>query len=177
MNINLIKTAIEKYLCATENDNEKLACADALKEIACTMDRNEFYDVWDNEAVLIPIAAWIDILDDMTYDILGERMKMYGEATRPAHYYHDVRKKCGGLELVATQYLECGFELLSDRWMDNEDNGCHDSMGHLKGTTLTGDKATYAWRLIAAQDPEIMADICGISVEEAEALIKEANEE
>ena len=41
---------------------------------------------------------------------------------------------------------------------------------------ITGGKAVYAWRLIAAQDPEIMADICGISVEEAEALIKEAQE-
>ena len=41
---------------------------------------------------------------------------------------------------------------------------------------ITGDKAVYAWRLIAAQDPEVLADICGISTEEAEALIKEAQE-
>lgn len=51
-----------------------------------------------------------------------------------------------------------------------------DACGHFKSNSLTGDKATHAWRLIAAQDPEILADICGISTEEAEALIKEAQE-
>ena len=176
MNITLIKTAIEKHLCATENDNEKLLCAKALEEIACSADRNEDYDFWDNEVVLIPIAAWIDILNDMTYDILGERMKLHGVSNRPAYYYYDVRKNCSGLEQVATQYLECGFEILSDRWKDNEANGCHDDKGHFKSNTLTGDKAVYARRLIAAQDPEILANICGISVEEAEGLIKEAQE-
>ena len=143
MNINLIKTALEKYLCTTENDNEKLACVEALKEIACTMehkmnvdlnkaslekdqgtteDNNDAYDFWDNEAVLIPLAAWIDILDDMTYGIFTERMKQHGEYCRPADYYCDVRKKCCKLDQVATQYLECGFGILYDHWLDNKVN-------------------------------------------------------
>ena len=176
MNITILKNALEKYLCATENNDEKLLCAKALEELTCVMDRYENADCWDNDAVLLPADSWVDILDAMTYDILGERLRMHGDNMHPEYYYYDVRKQCAGLEQIASLYLAYGYEVLSDRWMNNEANDCHDASGHFKSNSLTGDKATHAWRLIAAQDPEILADICGISTEEAEALIKEAQE-
>lgn len=176
MNITILKNALEKYLCAAENDDEKLLCAKALEELTCVMDRYENADCWDNDAVLLPADSWVDILDAMTYDILGERLRMHGDNMHPEYYYYDARKQCAGLEQVASLYLAYGYEVLSDRWVNNEENDCNDASGHFKSNSLTGDKADYAWRLIAAQDPEILADICGISTEEAEALIKEAQE-
>ena len=79
MNITILKNALEKYLCAAENDDEKLLCAKALEELTCVMDRYENADCWDNDAVLLPADSWVDILDAMTYDLLGERLHMHGD--------------------------------------------------------------------------------------------------
>ena len=97
MNITILKNALEKYLCATESDDEKLLCAKALEELTCVMDRYENADCWDNDAVLLPADSWVDILDAMTYDILGERLRMHGDNMHPEYYYYDVRKQCAGL--------------------------------------------------------------------------------
>ena len=132
MNITIIKNALEKYLCATEDNDEKLLCAQALEEIACVTDRYEHADRWHNDAVLLPTDAWINILDAMTYDILGKRMKAHGSGMRPEYYYHDVRSEYLGMQQIASMYLAYGYEVLSDHWRDNEANGCHDNNGCYK---------------------------------------------
>ena len=57
MNITILKNALEKYLCATESDDEKLLCAKALEELTCVMDRYENADCWDNDAVVLAADA------------------------------------------------------------------------------------------------------------------------
>ena len=133
MNITILKKALEKYLCAAENDDEKLLCAKALEEIACVTDRYENADCWDNDAVLLPTDAWVDILDATTYDILGKRMKAHGRDMRPEYYYHDVRSEYLGMQQIASMYLAYGYEVLHELWMENEALGCHDDKGCYKG--------------------------------------------
>ena len=133
MNINIIKNALEKYLLAAENDDEKRSCAKALEELACVMDRYESADSWDNDVVMLPTAAWVDILDAMTYDILGKRMKAHGSGMRPEYYYHDVRSEYLGMQQIASMYLAYGYEVLHELWMENEALGCHDDKGCYKG--------------------------------------------
>ena len=132
MNINIIKNALEKYLLAAENDDEKRSCAKALEEIACITDRYESADSWDNDVVMLPTAAWVDILDAMTYDILGKRMKAHGSGMRPEYYYHDVRSEYLGMQQIASMYLAYGYEVLHELWMENEALGCHDDKGCYK---------------------------------------------
>ena len=133
MNITIIKNALEKYLCTTEDNDEKLLCAKALEELACVTDRYESADSWDNDAVLLPTNAWVDILDAMTYDILGKRMKAHGSDMRPEYYYHDVRREYLGMQQIASMYLAYGYEVLHELWMENEALGCHDDKGCYKG--------------------------------------------
>lgn len=129
MNINLIKTAVEKYLLTTEDVNEKQLCVNTLDEIACVMERYDYADSWNNETVLLPADSWVELLDELTYDILGKLMKVHGSDMRPEYYCHDVRKECFGLENVAAVYLEDGYDILYDRWTDNEVRELHDTEG------------------------------------------------
>ena len=126
MNINIIKNALEKYLLAAENDDEKRSCAKALEEIACITDRYDYADCWDNDVVMLPTDAWVNILDAMTYDILGKRMEAHGSDMHPEYYYHDVRSEYLGMQQIASRYLAYGYEVLSERWLENEAHGCHD---------------------------------------------------
>ena len=105
----------------------------ALEELACVTDHYESADSWDNDAVLLPTAAWVDILDAMTYDILGKRMKAHGSGMRPEYYYHDVRSEYLGMQQIASMYLAYGYEVLHELWMENEALGCHDDKGCYKG--------------------------------------------
>lgn len=132
MNTTTIKKALESYLLTTDDAVEKEHCSTALQELACVLDRSENDDLWKDEAVLLTADAWDDILNYMTYDILGMRMKQFGRNMRPEYYYHAVREAHIGLTRVPTCYLEYGYEILSSLWRDNEENGLHDETGCFK---------------------------------------------
>ncbi len=274
MNTTIIEKALKAYLPTVEGKDQE-ECVRALQEIACVKDVDSSAEIWDGEAVLLPAMAWDDILNQMTYDVLGKRMRTHDGDVPMSYYVYDVRKEFLGFDSIPACYLSFGYEILSDLWKDNEAEGSNNPDGtynngnvlaskkvaadfscaelHMicdvleaalshtgtlfsqlieRGTidsdmdytwipevvkvcvdklltidevcdtennyvftveatdvgtkyaepkqstvNITGDKATYAWRLIGQMEPEIMANICGITEDEAEALIDEANEQ
>lgn len=132
MNRNIIERAVKSYLLSCEDAAEKEQCMEALTELACVRERDDSADVWDNDSVLLAASTWCDILNVLTYDILGKRLRLHGENMHPDYYFADCRKQFS-LESVPNCYLTYGYETLCDLWHDNEENGSNAPDGSFKG--------------------------------------------
>ena len=134
MKIELIKKALRNYAASAEcPNNERNDVFEALDEIAETVERYVDMKLWEGKALLIPLPALIDILNETTYDDYGKLARIHkGDA--PFEYYaHAVREKhCDGFRMLTNDQLECGYALLHDLWIDNDDNGDHNADGTFK---------------------------------------------
>lgn len=126
MNTNIIEKALKAMLATADiTDAERNGCINALQEIACVEDVTKDATLFDSEAVLIPVTAWYDILNEMTYDILGKRMRQYGGVVSFDCYVGDVRNDLLGFDSVPARYLRDSYELCKDLWLDNEAQGAN----------------------------------------------------
>jgi hypothetical protein len=144
MNTNLMRNALTSYLSMSSiTDKEREQSIRALEELSAVEERAFNADVWDNEAVVVPMEAWDDLLNQLTYDIMGRRMRRHNGNVRPDFYYADVRKALLGMEAVPNCYLKVGYEILRDLWMTNEAEHSNSYDGTFKKNKI-GDKYVAA---------------------------------
>lgn len=134
MKIELIKKALRNYAASAEcPNNERNDVFEALDEIAETVERYDYMEMWKGDALLIPLPAVIDILNETTYDDYGKLARIHSGIAPFEYYAHKVRKEhCDGFGMLTDRQLRCGYDLLSDLWDDNDKNGSNNDDGTFK---------------------------------------------
>lgn len=153
MKLNLLMKALSHCIVYGGSDFdlcEKEDLLRAIEECGSTKEHLEFDDAYDNNVTLLSDAACVDILNMLTYDILGKRMRTNGYGMRFEYYAYDVRSQLSGLARLTNRQLEIGYDYLSSLWCDNEHNGDNAADGTFRKNTieLTEDTRTAIRNLV-----------------------------
>ena len=132
MNMNLIKRALLNYVNTVENKDELNEVIEAISEINSVIDCDIDKEDWDYEAFIIPAFTWDNVLNNMTYDILGKRMRLHKGDVPMSYYIHDVREAYIGFDNIPNSYFELGYEVIKDLWQNNEQEDSNNPDGTFK---------------------------------------------
>jgi len=133
MKLNTIKKAVEQLLTTDLAYQDKHDAFNALKEVHDTLERATDDDVYKDEVYIISASCLADLMISDLYDVYAKRRKLHGEDFPVSYFQHDARKEFG-FEDFTNDQLQIGYDIISDLWQDNEDNGDHDENGLLRQT-------------------------------------------
>ena len=153
MKLNLLMKALSHCIVYGGSDFDLLEKEDllkALEECSAIKERFEFDDDYHNYVTLLSYSTCTDILNTMTYDIIGRLLRIHDSDMRFEYYAHEARKQAFGLEQFTNEQLQLGYYYLYDLWHDNERNGDNAADGTFRKNTieLTEDTRTAIHNLV-----------------------------
>ena len=138
MKLNLLMKALSHCIVYGGSDFDLLEKEDllkALEECSAIKERFDFDDDYHNYVTLLSYSTCTDILNTMTYDIIGRLLRIHDSDMRFEYYAHEARKQAFGLEQFTNEQLQLGYYYLCDLWHDNERNGDNAADGSFKRNT------------------------------------------
>ena len=138
MKLNLLMKAISYCIVYGGSDFdlcEKEDLLKALEECSAIKERFDVDDDYHNYVTLLSCSTCTDILNTMTYDIIGRLLRIHDSDMRFEYYAHEARKQAFGLEQFTNEQLQLGYYYLCDLWHDNERNGDNAADGSFKRNT------------------------------------------
>ena len=138
MKLNLLMKALSHCIVYDGSDFDLLEKEDllkALEECSAIKERFDVDDDYHNYVTLLSYSTCTDILNTMTYDIIGRLLRIHDSDMRFEYYAHAARKQAFGLEQFTNEQLQLGYYYLYDLWHDNERNGDNAADGSFKRNT------------------------------------------
>ena len=165
MNLKILETALKQQLVSGKCTNEETRqIAEALIECSNLHEVYSSADIWKDEVLVVTPETALQYVGDILYDAYGRRCRSLNVKQLPFDQFKALARLDFRLKDVSVEVLQYSYDVLSDLWVENDEEGSNNPDGSYKNDNLTDvEKALLRYILntteVSAQNNKVVKSI------------------